>query len=85
MRTMRSTFSISLPGKNGTCKLTSLEYDKDFNKLRTIKLPMPMWDGWGLTKNWENQRVFYLSDGSNMIHECDVLNDFQPIKKHIVG
>jgi hypothetical protein len=43
-----------------------------------------MWDGWGLTKNSENPRTFYMSDGSNMIHECDVLNDFQPTGKHTV-
>jgi hypothetical protein len=77
-------YFINLPGEYVICFLISLEYDQDFKLIRTIKLPMPIWDGWGLSKNWETPNVFYVSDGSNFIYECDVLNNFEILKKHTV-
>jgi len=65
--------------------LISLEYNKDFALQRKIALPNSILEGWGLTKNWETPNLFYVSDGSNIIHECDVLNNFKPLKQHAVS
>lgn len=49
-----------------------------------IDLPRPIREGWGLARDWKRPFIMYISDGSNNIYECDVLQGFKVVKIHTV-
>ena len=50
-----------------------------------LPLPEQIREGWGLTHNGKNATAFYITDGSNVVYECDQTQGFKVYKQHVVG
>lgn len=85
-----SDFYIDKEGKMFIYLLTwrerkIIKYDKDFNIVNEINLDSKVNEGWGLTHNPADNTVYYMSDGSNNIYECDPTQNFKVIATHPVN
>lgn len=42
------------------------------DEIKVIPLPKEIEEGWGITHDyWLENNIYYISDGSNVIFECD--------------
>ena len=59
-----------------------LKINKKFEKIEEIDLSEEIKEGWGITHNPEFPNIFFISNGTNIIFECDSQKNFEIIKKH---
>lgn len=48
-----------------------LIFNKEYEIIKKIKLPDVMREGWGITHDPKKPNIFYISDSTNTIFECD--------------
>ena len=58
------------------------ERDSNFKIIKEIKLPEKIKEGWGISHNPKKPNIFFISDGTNKIFECDINKNFEIIKEH---
>ena len=63
-----------------------IEFSEDLKKQKEIVIDNRIREGWGLTHDPEvNNGIYYISDGSENIFECDVKQDFKILRIHKVS
>lgn len=61
-----------------------LKYNHKLKLLKKIDADGKIREGWGMTHDPDKPNIFYVSDGSSLIHECDALQDMKVISSHNV-
>ena len=59
-----------------------LKRAENFEILQKIELPKKIEEGWGISHNPLKPSIFFISDGTNKIFECDAEKNFEIIKEH---
>ena len=59
-----------------------IKRDKNLKILKKIKLPSKIKEGWGITHNPKKPNIFFISDGTNKIFECNCEKNFKILKTH---
>lgn len=61
-----------------------VKYDKDLKLVQEIDLDKRIREGWGLTHDPASKAIYYISDGSSNIYECDAEQGFKVVAVHPV-
>lgn len=59
-----------------------LKFNHKGDIVEKINIPSEIAEGWGITHDPNNPNIFFISDGTNKIFECDAKDNFRVIKNH---
>lgn len=63
-----------------------VRYDKNMKLLDSFTMPYAIKEGWGLSHDpLKQNNIYYVSDGSDIVHECDITQNLKVIKSHRVS